>query len=433
MFEGYRRRDIFWLKTDIQLCGDFLCPHALVHFAPLRLVSQMAWSETIGMAFVMATLCLLAGQSREDEKKYFRPAAAGLLAGLAVAARYALLPLLALGLLAYFDKRSKRLFTGEALPFLAGFSAIALPMFLRNIVQAGHLGGSTWSAEGADLGQVFRELWQALVHSFVPEGLVPLSTLTLIAFFAVGRPIVWAARSDARKVFDGLPPKSRQSLILLWPLLYLVFLVLAQTRVKIDAIDMRLVFPATLILFVYAASFLAKVAKFPPVVSWVMAMVLLVSAVAGEWPQARRLARASLPPVYDMQAKVERAPLLGWLSENVTSGDLLIAEDGLDLPLYLGPVDIVFWSIALTPELPLTLARIFGSLDKLDACAKYGRVLLVLRTPIMPAASAEARYGPDVARLANGGEAGELSMERVFRSEDGSVFWIPCGPEAGAR
>ncbi len=25
MFEGYRRRDIFWLKSDIQLCGDFLC------------------------------------------------------------------------------------------------------------------------------------------------------------------------------------------------------------------------------------------------------------------------------------------------------------------------------------------------------------------------------------------------------------------------
>lgn len=96
-------------------------------FAPLWFVSGYAWSETPGMGLVLFSLWLALLARRGSKQTNWKPLLAGLLAGLAFATRYSLLPVFALGTLVLIQPEDHRR-TGRNLALYA--AGCALPVLL---------------------------------------------------------------------------------------------------------------------------------------------------------------------------------------------------------------------------------------------------------------------------------------------------------------
>ena len=104
---------------------------------PFRFVASHAWSETLGMACLLAAFCLLVAPPGKRNALF-----AGLFLGLAFTARYALLPGILLGLLCVIERKSLNRSLRNIVFLCAGFALLALPVMIRNFLLSGNLLGS---------------------------------------------------------------------------------------------------------------------------------------------------------------------------------------------------------------------------------------------------------------------------------------------------
>ncbi len=404
----------WWIAARFAgLANGALVVAALLYFAPLRDVSRHAWSETTAMAFALAMVVALAAG---DRKSLWLATFAGLCAGAAVATRYAFAPLILIGLICAYTSHAK-----SALARMAAFTipalAVAGPVFARNLLLTGHAGGSRWHPAGRPLldgvGEAARALPSAL--SFSSPWLMCGSALL------VALSVAWRYRSGGR----GRPPTvNRVAMLALvaWPILYLALLLAAQTRVVVDSIDDRLLFPAALsvVLLVLAALLVA----FRPhrVVAYSCAILLAGHAAWSEAGNARMIRRAGLPAVYESSRALAKPGALAWLAANATPTDLIIAQDALEWPLYLGPIPTIFFSFEGAPS-RFEYDAIAAYLNNHE-CGAYRKIFVA----IDPVATGDSRtrtwFHDD---LAAGNVSPYPALSELARGENYAVFKLECG------
>ncbi|MCH7960607.1 MAG: hypothetical protein IID08_10775, partial [Candidatus Hydrogenedentes bacterium] len=378
----------------------------LVHFSPLRHVVVHPWTESIGMTLVFASFFVLAGYETDRPISNLRAFGGGVVAGLAVGVRYALIPVVGIATLFFLSVRPGRADAIRLSCFLAGAACVIAPVFGRSIWLTGSIGGARGASIPVDVGESFGYLHRALVASASVESLLAkmflagvLVAIVILVALQVRRGTFF---ENAREVFLG----RRQCVLLIWAAGYLAFLMYTQTRVRVDPVDLRLVFPATLVFCTFLGASLVRLGGFPKPVVAACAVALVLLGIARELPDVRARMRAKLTPVYDVQAKLDRSETLTWLAENVTTDDLLFAENGLDLPLYLGPVDTVFFRPSVIPDSRISYADMTAYIEGSDACARYRHVYIVLENKGEYAETIAERYGQFTADLLAGALAG---------------------------
>ncbi|MCH7959284.1 MAG: hypothetical protein IID08_04110 [Candidatus Hydrogenedentes bacterium] len=398
----------------------------LVHFFPLRHVVVHPWSESIGMTLVLASFFVLAGRGSDQSISNLRAFGGGVVAGLAVGVRYALIPVVGIAPLFFLSARPGRADAFRSLSFLAGTACVIAPVFGRSIWQTGSIGGARGASIPLDVGESFGYLHRALVASTSVESLLAKMFLAGVLVAIVILVVLQIRRGTFFENAREALVERRQFLLLVWAAGYLVFLMYTQTRVRVDPIDLRLVFPATLVFCMFIGAFLVQLGGFSKRVLAACAVALVLFGIGRELPDVRARMRAKLTPVYDVQAKLGRSETLTWLAQNVTTNDLLFAENGLDLPLYLGPVDTVFFRPSVIADSRISYADMTAYIEGSDACTRYRHIYIVLENKGEATETIADRYGQFTADLLAGSLTDYPGVVLRERLEDGSVFEYQC-------
>ncbi len=344
----------------------------LIQFSPLRTVSISAWSETTALAFLMFFFWLIA----DHKAKSRRMALAGIAAGFSFAARYAMLPLFIVGAVACIRK-DKRQCAASLLSFSAGFLLIAGPVLARNYVRSGAPLGTHFPRTDFGYVQVVRSLLRVCA-----EGSQPLAPFAGLVFSMLLIAALWTAYLQLRKgtklrhILSEFLSRRRGYLLILWAVIYAVLLVRSEVSYAIDPISERLLLPASIVLVMAMAGVIAQVIGSKTWITCLAAVLMVICALPAEVSMARMLLRSKAAPVYAFDPT--RSPLHQWISGNVTWEDLLIAEDGFSLPLYMGPVNTLSFETRLLNAKPLRYEELIAYLEKHPK--DRGRVYLAVRT-----------------------------------------------------
>ncbi|MBN2310512.1 MAG: glycosyltransferase family 39 protein [Candidatus Hydrogenedentes bacterium] len=397
----------------------------LLHFAPLRHVGVHAWSETLGLAFVLLALYLAAARAGTGARRRMRALGAGLAAGLAYAARPALAPLLPMCLLLVVERRRLRPTVERLALCLAGYAAVTGPVVLRTLLLTGHLQGHRSPRPMVPFRQAASDLARVLADVAVPASWTAraaclagvLSVLIACAALVRRRRLVPAVR-------DALAGGRRFALTL-WPAGYLAFLVYCEMHYPIDPIDARLTVVATAVLAILAAVAAVRLLNASaPLTGLLCALSLVIAggAAAGEALAARTALNPRLPRPYDYGRKLAHSETLAWLADHASGRDLIVCENGLDLTIYLGVVDTLFFSCAEPWKPPVAFDDFMVYLG--NHAGGYERVFVVFRES--PAGRAE-RYAPPgsfAAAFLGDEAAAHPAIAVAARLDDGVVFEV---------
>jgi hypothetical protein len=327
----------FFLTGHVARTGGALVgTAALLHFAPLTLVAAHAWSETTALACLGLYLLLLL-KARESGSAAALLTVGGV-GGLAFLARLAMLPVVPVGIMALvrFDSRQKT--ARNVLFFAGGFLLCAAPVLVHR--------GSGLPALTAVTGpgQALKEMGTAVCTDLVPErpGMQALCVLLLAVSVSL---LFRRGRSETPK---GMNRRRWSPYVLpVWALSYLAPLAYSRCHMFIDPLGYRLVIPATSVLLLFVAALFVNHARPPFWLCAAFALLLAGMAAFSELQSARLIAGAKLPPVYAFEAQRRQCETLAWLRRNVGPEDIVIAEDGMDLPLFVGPMNVLYFSGAV--------------------------------------------------------------------------------------
>lgn len=372
------------------------------------------WSELPALAFALASLAIDSDAESAETRPGARLGAAfasGLAAGASFGVRYAFAGGGVIGVLRRLWG-PRRDFRAAAL-FALGWLTVAGPVMLRNVRITGHPLGAPHAVYPLSLERVLAEAIEALAGHRL-GGLAVLAGLAAaaLAALAVRREGSWRAAWSA---LSGRGPAA----MALWAALSLALVVAARTRVGFDAIGLRLLVPTLVTLLFYGVGLLT-VALRPDVRVARRSAALLVAACAllaavSEW---------RLGTVPDDATRIEVTPVLAWIRDHSRPDDLLVAENGANLPYY-------FRQPSGSPRLVVCVAsppymRAFHAEDLAGLAAQHHATNPRARTWLIvyrhADAGAEGEEPGLLVRLARGAAPGpgllleaELADVRVYR------------------
>lgn len=381
---------------------------ALLHFTPLALVAVRAWSETTALACLAACLLLLPGARPPGGRT--AAFAAGIMGGLAFLARLALVPVAPVGVLVMMRRGHPRESLRNAALFSGAFLLLAGPVLVRR-----HLNVPPPVAPGGLL-QVVSDTAGAVWSGLIPEDwFVRLFyALLCVVFLAL---FLRRLRSGDGAIGKTLP---RRSLLLpLWVMAYLAFLVYTCSRMYIDSVGARLALPATFALLLFLVILFHALARPPFWLCAVAALLLAGHAAVSEARTSRSVLPANIAPAHEFALRRDNWESMQWLHEHAGPEDLIIAEDGLDLPLFLGPVKVLYF--LGNDERVVSQEAFWGYLDRHRG--EYRRVFLVIKPAKQPGETGAGRDPSGMRRIAAG-------LEAAARLKDGEVFELR-GEEPG--
>jgi 4-amino-4-deoxy-L-arabinose transferase-like glycosyltransferase len=355
----------------------WLAAAALAVAPHLAYVSRWAWSEALGITLVLLTLWLLAwlGKAAVPRTAAWLALAAGLSAGLAFATRYAFVILAALGIIMMiWTTRSRRRRLRDLVVHIILFlCAWALPVALvagHNLVSINRLLPTALPSDKGwlpNLGDAVQGLFGSFLSTYLAPGihytlwLLVLATITMIA---------WRQGRLGAYFAERLLHQERW-LLWLWPVLYTAFIVLQRSQSFFDELDIRLLAPAGVTLWLAIAGLLSGLLtrkRVPLLVG--MAAVLLGLGIA------QQLRLVAGPPVSTPAQQLADSPRLSWLADHTTARDLVIGDTTNDIPYFFDRQAAVSFSaypytIFLTPSTIEDLANQY--------CRHYDNLYLVLR------------------------------------------------------
>ena len=397
------------------LPGAMLGVAFLVVFYPLRTVAGKAWSETTALAFAMLFFWLAANK----DAGYRYIFAAGLAAGLAFATRYAMLPLILIGAIACIRKdinfSSRRICA-----LLFGFLAIAGPVFARNYLLTGGILGEHIPRTRFGYLEVCSALFRVLsdgVECCMPLFRLLFSVLLSVAIVAA---YLQFRRGRLSVVLHEALCLRRQYLMVVWVVVYTALLVRSEVKVAIDPINHRLVIPASAVALLFAAGLISNILGSKAWIGSISALVLVVSAAASETTIASAVWNSRMPRAYTFDSA--RSASDTWISSHVTAADLLIAEDSFRLPLYMGPIRMLYFESQLPPVKPLRYEDLKACLVKHHK--EYDGIYLVLRAGRGQVAARSAEWGPFLSELDAGRTGPYAGISKEAEFEDACVFRI---------
>lgn len=394
----------------------------LVNF-PLRHVSRHAWAEPVGLVFVLLALLFLVRARRETTTRSATISAlvAGLAAGLAFATRYALLPLSLAGLLLLLPARRP---AGSRLPALLLFAiGAALPIggvLTRNALLTGRILPPVLPSDQslpANLGHALIAIFGNYLGKSEP-GLQVALVVAVVAFA-----VVRLVRRRGTDELVSLFLKDGRHLPVVWILVYSGFVILQRTGWHFDPIDARIMIPAQLIaipLVVALVVMAVEPRRGSLVPSAILGLAILAVGVREVGVTLNR------PPLRGDEA-VARSDRLTWVARHTTDSDLLIGEDAVDIPFYLGRPAVASFS-----RYPYTVHLTYQALlEHVDgAGGRYRRVYLILRRGDRPGDDEQAYwYGRFITDIRRGNLAPYPRIVEETALPDADVFRVSGGPE----
>jgi hypothetical protein len=386
----------------------------LVASFPLTFLATTAWSELLATAFLFASLLALVWPTPSLP----RPPMillAGLLAGLAFAARYPLVVALPLGALVLLDRDGARATLNRLVLYGAGFAAVLAPIVIRNLI---FTGSATGAARGPSTigfltntkvaARVLLDQWPA--GPTARGGPFPgaILTLALILVFAL-----WLRRRGEARLWLL---DRRRFLLWVWPLGYASYLVLQRSILHFDFLDVRLLGPALVFVPCLAAVALRALLPLsaPVLLAAVTALVLLRGGLLVD--------RIRNTPPAEEPRPGQDSERLRWVKKKTTARDLLVVMRGTDLAFLLDRPSLYF---TRRPEMTPMTREALGVLLE-DACPRYERVFLVFNRYLGYEKSWRQGYGDLVTDLAIGRLEAYPEVEEEARFADGSVFRVRC-------
>ncbi len=353
-------------------------------YAPLTWIGRHPWSDPVGFAFAAgAVVCL----TRRGTHPPGIPAvvSAAVLAGMASATRFALAPVGLAGLLILIRwgwVLCPRFFARNVLLYLVLFAIFPVGLLIRNLAVRGRVASYTplidpW-AQWNNLVTELTGRWAWVAPSGLETALLALFLLTLGGLLR--------RRGELGEVWRRL---TRNPTVL--PMLTAVLLILLLGLSAVPA-TARLIAPSGALLVPGLAFVMIRaIGLSPRGWGWVAAGFLLVAT-------AREVRVLATRPAVSEAAVVAASERLSWLRGNTTDRDLVVGENGMDVPFYLGRTAAGSYSPAPWPPLAydtlVALADAHG--DRFDS------VFLVVQVKGRTEADLRASLGDFVADLTLG-------------------------------
>jgi 4-amino-4-deoxy-L-arabinose transferase-like glycosyltransferase len=346
----------------------------LLIYSPLHYVARFAWSEIVGIVLLLLFLWLLVRFRQSDDTSDGRMVslAAGLAAGLTFTTRYALLPIFILGLFFIaLEQRKRKLGFQPLLFYLIGFGLPAGLVSANNIVLSGALFPSTPPSDRNLLVNLSDTFW-TIFGDYSPIGTsevqVAAAGSILIVFV-----LVLAAQRRLRDL-PNIFLRNGRYLLVLWSVGYLIFIVGLRSVSDFSPLDERIIVPASTVLVILFAALGAQVIK--PAIRTPAPLYGLLT-IAALTLSVGEIGLALTQPVYSFAQIIAGSERLSWISQHTTDRDLIIGDDTMDVPFYLGREAAVSFS-PYPHTLPLTYPTLVQFAD--HNCARYKQMYLVLRS-----------------------------------------------------
>ena len=413
----------------------------LLYFQPFLLVSKHAWSETMGVSLAVLGFVVLVQARRTDRRAvaWGLIVVGGGLLGLSSITRYALIPLLPVavtlllprwgdsplplrGLLTWAGIRT---FLVKGLLLCAGAGLFIVPIVARSIYYTGQMGTVGGRVFDIDLVETALRFLHAVEESLqLPGGLGSVALLVLLCGIFVHAKFYWQSgvRAWCHEIFLD------RSRYLLWVCGggYILFLLYTQTRVRVDAIGARLLFPGTLFLFLYLVATLAHLSRWSAALRMSIAIVLLSAIAYAQTPMALMVLHAKMTAPHDYRAHGARIESIQKLTEISSDKDLILAEDGINLTLCLGPRDVIFFRPAFVPREQLTFEKVSEILRADGTCTRYDKIWLVLQKKKGSRVQLEERFGPFMAALLAHDTRSYPGVKLCDVTQDAVIFELLC-------
>jgi len=414
LLAGYRL--VLLLFGEREAFGALLL---LALYAPLRDFSHSAFSDPPGLAILFTAFWLLARYAAEPEKRARLAFLAGSAAGIAVATRYALAPLVVIGALFVFTRAANRI--RDSVFFLMAPGVIGVLVVLRNLnILHGSVLPHYLHSRTGHLKNTLDAL-ATLVSEYADgiPGSVQAALVTAVVVIAL-----WLAQRRGQLLptlttvwLRGAGP----ALLCTFGIVYTVFLIIQRAHSYIDPIGPRYMLPGSVVFVLLFAVFVVRATGIK------LGHLVAAGSVIGLLLIAYEVRTTLITPVYSAQHEVDASERLTWVQKNTTADDLIIGQDSVDIPFYLGRTVAVSYSpFPFTEVLPydkaLHLCRRFKPL--------YARVLLVIPLHPTPKERPETnwtlRLGPFI-EAANFGRFDDYpAISPLAVLKDGRVFQVTC-------
>ncbi len=381
---------------------------------PLREMATTAWSEPLALSMLLVSLLLLLPPPTRPGTP--RLLLAGLFAGLAFATRYPLVVAVLFGGLLLLRRDGAKPNLRRLVGYGLGFSAVAGPIVVRNLVNTGLLTGAVRNPSTVGFADNLWDGVRILFGEYLasrrahPGAELPQEVAATVLL------LLLAVRLTRRHAFTRLFISNGRIVLLLWAVGFSAYLIVQRSVTHFDYLHPRLLSPAHLFLTLLAAVALREI--LPIGRGWVAALVT-VAALSQSVPLARRIATTPRTPRRPQAYLTARHR---WLARHTTPDDLIIGMRCLDVPFLLGRPCLYFSSY---PEMLHVTYQDICQVAR-QACPRYRELILSLEGDGTDGERGAEAFGPFIDDLSRGRLAPYPAIELRARVENGSFFRIVC-------
>jgi len=371
------------------------------------------------LAILLTAFWLLARYAKEPEKRARLAFMAGWAAGIGVATRYALASLVVIGALFIFLRATNRI--RDAVLFLIPPGFIGILVVWRNLnILHGSVLPHYLHSRSSHLKNALDAVATPVSKyaDWIPQS-VQLALFALVVVIAL-----WLAQRRGQLVptLAGVGWKGAgAALLATFGVVYTIFLVIQRTHSYIDPIGPRCMLPASIVFVMLFAAFVVRATGVN------LARLAAAGSVIGILLIAYEVHTTIVTPVYSAEREVAASERLTWVQKNTTDDDLIIGQDSVDIPFYLGRTVAVSYS-------PFPFTEVLPYDKTLQLCQRfkplYARVLLVI--PLHPTPNERpdtnwmSRLGPFIDAANFGQFEAYPAISPLAVLKDGRVFQVTC-------
>ena len=230
----------------------------LIIYAPLYLISKFAWTESIGIVFLLLSFLLLVKSCHTMSIVVSSTYSfcAGLATGLAFSTRYALLPLLLLGIVFIAkEHHTIRWKLQTLLPYMVGSSLLIALVLGHNLLSTGQIMPVSLPSN-IDLFTNFKHAARALLGAYFSLDNKKMQAIFafLLITISMGSLVVRRRTIELLNLFIY----NNHFLLTFWVIGYSLFIILQRTIFHFDYVDERILSPAGVTFLILVVALLLK-------------------------------------------------------------------------------------------------------------------------------------------------------------------------------
>ncbi len=384
----------------------------LLLFYPLRKICSYAWSEAASIAFLTISFWLCAYIGTGPESTPWLLLVAGVAIGLAFAIRYALLPAFFLGILFFVVPADWAQTVYRLCFYVSGFLLPACLVLSFNLHSSKTLSGQKRLSSTLTLRENIHATLRTILGCYLSEGFSELQIVAIqFILLALSLALLFQNRllaSVETTLFGG-----KRAFLILWLIGYLMFLVYQRTRYHLNRISVRLTAPASILVVPSCIAILMSAFVLDAHVYALLIITVILAALV------REIRDIVSRPIVNEDSRINSSERLQWIAQHVSADDLVIGDDTVDVPFYLGRPGVISFSpypFTNRPDYHKIVAYCQAHSDK------YKRFILILRKRFYTEEAWQYYYGSFISGIINGHVDNYSHIRFLCQLEDGYVF-----------